>query len=84
MRFIATSLCKPGISKPDTEMLLLFKLLAEENKAEKEDVDSTADGWMLPDLLPGSFHFFAPVNIVKNKDRIVMDLFKKLVEVVDS
>jgi hypothetical protein len=47
-------------------MLLLFKLLPKKNYPDKEKVNTASYRIMLFYSFPGLFHFFAPMNIIKN------------------
>ena len=48
-------------------MLLLYKLVPEENDAHKEKIDRAADCKVIADIMPGLLHFPAPMYVVENK-----------------
>ena len=63
-------------------MLLYFKLFAKENKAQKEDVHRALHSRMCLDFGPGFFHFFAPMDVVENKNGVVVSFGKKPMEII--
>ena len=56
--------------KPDSKMLLLPKLLPEENDAQEEKIDRAANCKVMTDVVPGLLHFLAPVYVIENKNGI--------------
>jgi hypothetical protein len=58
------------MSEPDSEMLLLLEFLPEKNDADKKKINRTPNGRMFFNMLPRLFHFFTPMNVVKNKNGI--------------
>ena len=65
-------------------MLFFPEFLPEKNDPGKEKVDAAADQWMFFYGFPGLFHFPAPMDIVKDKDRIVIYFWQQLLEIVFS
>ena len=64
-------------------MLLYFKFRTKENEPEKEDINRALNGRMAFNFFPCLFHFFAPMNIIKNKNGVVICFRQQMVEVVD-
>ena len=62
-------------------MQFFFKLLSEKHDAHEEKVDGATNRFMVLDDCPGLFHFPAPVNVIKNKDRIIMNFVKYFPEI---
>lgn len=52
-------------------MLLYFKITTKKNEANKKKINRQSNGFMGLNFLPGLFHFLAPVDVVKNKNRII-------------
>ena len=63
-------------------MLLHFELFFNENDTNKKQVDGKCYLWMLFDLLPCSFHFGAPMNIVENQESVIMSKSQQLLEIM--
>lgn len=53
-------------------MLFFMKFLPENHNPKKKKVNAATNGWMVFNIPPGLFHFPAPVNVIKNKHRIIM------------
>ncbi len=58
------------MSEPDNKMLLLFEFLPKKNNADKKKIKGTPHSRMFLNMFPRLFHFFAPMNVVKNKNGI--------------
>src|SRR6476660_2179689 len=65
-------------------MLLFFKLVAEKNKTKEKDINRAPHGGMLLNSCPGFFHLSAPVNIVENKDRLIVKQRKHVLKIGDG
>ena len=63
---------RPSTLKTYHEMLRQLKLVAQEYKSEEKYIYSTTNLWVLLNILPSLFHFSTPVNIVKNKNGVVI------------
>lgn len=59
--------------KPYYKMLPLFKLFSEQNYTDEKQINAAPDSFIFFYCLPGSLHFFAPVNIIKNKYTVIID-----------
>ena len=53
-------------------MLLYFKLGAKEYKTQEENINRALYRGVFFDLVPGLFHFGAPMNVVEDKDGVVV------------
>ncbi len=56
----------PRKSKADRKMLFYLVFLSKKHEADKEKIDTERYLLVLFNCLPGSFHFLAPVHVVKN------------------
>ena len=54
-------------------MLLLFKLFSEQNYTDEKQINAAPDSFIFLYCFPGGLHFFAPVNIIKNKYTVIID-----------
>src|SRR5690348_9326230 len=72
-----------NISISQYEMLFLFKFLFEKYQPDKKQINGQGYGRMIFNLFPGGFHFFRPVNIVKNNYCIIMFFSKALRKIAE-
>ena len=65
-------------------MLFFPEFLPKKNDPDKEKVDTATDSRMFLNGFPGLFHFPAPVDVIKDKDRIVIYFWQQLLKIVFS
>ena len=63
-------------------MLLFFEFFPEKNNPQKEKINGTCHSNIFTDLLPGIFHSPAPVYIIKNKYRIIIDPGHQVIKII--
>ena len=63
-------------------MLFFPEIRPEKNNSDKEKVNAASDQWMSFYSFPGLLHFPAPVDIIKNKDRIIIGFGQQLPKVI--
>jgi len=63
-------------------MLLYFKLVAEKNQSDKEQIDAQSYGRMLLNGMPGLFHAFTPVNIIENYHGTFLHFRQQLLKIM--
>lgn len=61
-----------------------MKFFFEKYDADKEQIYGEPHFRMAFNFLPGVFHALAPVNIIKNKNRIVVRLWKKRFKIMQG
>ena len=62
-------------------MLLFLKLISEKYDANKKQVDRTSHRLIATDSSPCLFHIPAPMDIIKNKYCIIMDIWQNLLKI---
>ena len=62
-------------------MLLLLKLFFEKNYPDKKQIDTAGNCGVLFYCFPRGFHFTAPVNIIKNENRIIIGFNKQFFKI---
>jgi hypothetical protein len=65
-------------------MLRFFEFLPEKNDPYEKKVDRTANSRVHFYLLPGLLHFKAPVNIVKDKNGMVIHFWQQTIKIIQS
>ena len=70
-------------SNPNDKMFLLL-FLSKENETPKEGVNCHFYSRMLFDFLPCFFHFTGPVDVIKNKDGVIMYFREKFFKVIQG
>ncbi len=48
-------------------MLFFLVFLPEKYQSNKKKVDAQVNSFMLPDFIPGLFHFLTPMDVIKNQ-----------------
>src|SRR4030095_9333920 len=69
-------------SKTNGEMLLFFEFMAQQGYANKEQINSASDRRIFFDFLPGLFHLLTPVNVIQDKNGIIICLCKQLTKII--
>ena len=63
-------------------MLFTFKFATKEIQNPKKNVDVKRTAGMFFNFCPGFFHFGTPVNVIENKNGVVVRFFQQLVKII--
>ncbi len=65
-------------------MLPHFEVFFYENDAEKKQVDGLGNLIVCLDVFPRQFHVFTPMDIIENKNGILMGTVQQLIEIIQG
>src|SRR5487761_2322871 len=80
----------PGINetpsglKSKDKMLGFQDLFSEKYDPDKKQIDCKLDCRVRLDFRPGLFHLSAPVNVIKNKQRISSQMFQNFLKILQG
>src|SRR4030095_4714143 len=69
-------------SKTNGEMLLFFEFVAQQDYANKKQINRAPDGRIFFDFLPGLFHFLTPANVIQYKNGVIICFCKQLIKII--